>query len=237
MNIIVTGASKGIGYHTVLQLAKTGEHHITAISRDSRGLHNLKNKAESHNKSQVDVLAFDLASKSFISVFERLNDIYKFTQGAILDVLVNNAGFLCNKPFMETSAEEWEKTFEVNLFSVIKLIKLLYPHFNREKGSHIVNIGSMGGIQGTEKFPGLSAYSASKGALNILTESLAKEFENENIKVNAINPGAVQTEMFGMAFPGHKAIVQADEIAEYIAHFATHAHKYMNGRLNQVSLK
>ena len=95
----------------------------------------------------------------------------------------------------------------------------------------------MAGIQGTQKFPGLSSYSASKGAINILTESLAKEFENENIRVNSINPGAVQTEMLDKAFPGLKAPVQPAEMAEFIAHFATTAQKYMNGRIIQVSLK
>jgi 3-oxoacyl-[acyl-carrier protein] reductase len=237
MNIIVTGASKGIGYQTVLHLAQTGDHQILAISRNKEGLENLQSAFKIRNKSKLYIESFDLAQKDYSLITHRIIEVFGLDHGNYLDVLVNNAGYLCNQTFMETHEDEWLTTFSINLFSVVKLIKQLYPYFNRTEGSHIVNIGSMGGIQGSEKFPGLSAYSASKGALNILTESLAREFENENIKVNAINPGAVQTEMFEKAFPGHKAMIKPEEIAAHIAHFSVHAHKYMNGRINQVSLK
>lgn len=237
MNIIVTGTSKGIGFQTVLKLAQTGEHQILAISRDKAGLAQLKAEFEKTGQSKLNLLSFDLANDDYGALAAQIETVFEFEKGNTIDILINNAGYLANKSFIELDENDWRKTFEVNVFATARLIKMLYPHFNRKSGSHIVNIGSMGGVQGTEKFPGLSAYSASKGAINILTEALAKEFENENISVNAINPGAVQTEMLEKAFPGFKAPVQADEMGEYIAYFATTANKFMNGRLVEVSLK
>ena len=236
MNIIVSGASSGIGYQTVLELAKTGEHHIMAISRNQTNLEKLKVEAELANTSKVHIISFDLSQKDYGNLLDEINHYFHLNIGNSVDILINNAGYLVNKPFIELTMEDWQKTFEINLFATVKLIKLLFPFFNKKQGSHIVNIGSMGGVQGTEKFPGLSAYSASKSAINVLTESLAAEFETENIKINAINPGAVQTEMLETAFPGFKAPVTAQQMGNYIANFAINGHQLMNGRIHQVSL-
>ena len=102
--------------------------------------------------------------------------------------------------------------------------------------SHIVNIGSMGGFQGSAKFKGLSLYSAAKGAVAVLTESMAEEFKERGIKVNALALGAVQTEMLASAFPGYKAPLTAGQMAEFIADFALNGHKYFNGKILPVSL-
>jgi NAD(P)-dependent dehydrogenase (short-subunit alcohol dehydrogenase family) len=103
------------------------------------------------------------------------------------------------------------------------------------KGSHIVNIASMGGFQGSSKYKGLSYYSASKAALACLTECLATEFQESKIKVNCLALGAVQTEMFEAAFPGNKAPVKAHEMAEFIADFALKGHKFFNGKILPVA--
>ena len=151
-----------------------------------------------------------------------------------IDVLINNAGLLINKPINDLSIADFEQLFEINVKSVFRLVKLLLPHFN--KNAHIVNIGSMGGFQGSAKFPGLSLYSASKGALAILTECLAEELKDRNIKVNCLALGAAQTEMLQKAFPGYQAPLSAAEIAEFIADFAIKAHHYLNGKIVPVSL-
>ena len=236
MNIIVTGASSGIGYQTVLELARTGDHHIVVISRNINKLKVLKADAESATKSKVSIIAFDLGNDDFSTLFVEIDRCFKLEDGNLVDVLINNAGYLVNKLFTDLKIGDWQKTFDVNLFGSVKLIKIVLPYFNRNKGAHIVNIASMGGVQGTIKFPGLSAYSASKAAINILTESLATEFEDDNIKVNAINPGAVQTEMLEKAFPDYKAPVIAQQMGNYIANFALTANSLMNGRIIQVSL-
>ncbi|MCK5857140.1 MAG: SDR family oxidoreductase [Bacteroidales bacterium] len=234
MNIIVTGCSSGIGYKTVLALAQMGSHNIFAISRNSVGLNQLKQEFQQLNsESSISAISFDLNQDSFDYLFSKFN----FSVENPLDILINNAGVLFNKPFNELKMEEWYTSFNVNLFSSVKLIKGLYSYFNRVDGSHIVNIGSMGGVQGTAKFSGLSAYSTSKAAVNALTESLSVEFENEGIHVNAINPGAVQTQMLEEAFPDYKAEISSTQMGHYIANFAINNKDIMNGRLIQASLK
>ncbi len=237
MNIIVTGASRGIGYHTVLQLGNLGNHHIVAIARSSNGLKKLESEFNRTSNAKLSTISFDLSEKDINPLVEQISQAFELEKGNKIDILLNNAGYLANKSFLELTDDDWQKSFEVNVFAIARLTRNLYPHFNKKEGAHIVNIGSMGGVQGTTKFPGLSAYSASKGAVNILTEAMATEFENENIRVNAINPGAVQTEMLEQAFPEFKAQNQASDMAKYIANFITTAQQFMNGRLTQVSLK
>ncbi len=94
----------------------------------------------------------------------------------------------------------------------------------------------MGGVQGSEKFQGLSLYSASKAALAVFTECLAEELKTHNVKANALALGAVQTEMLSHAFPTYKAPLQASEMADYIADFALNGHQYYNGKILPVSL-
>ncbi len=236
MNIILTGASSGIGYQTVLELAITGAHNIILISRNEAALQKLQKEVDNISKSTAYVVVFDLSVNNFTELLEKIDAILNFKKNNFVDILINNAGYLVNSSFTDIAMDEWQRTFDVNLFSTVKIIKMLFPYFNRMDSSHIVNIASMGGVQGTNKFDGLSAYSASKGAVNILTESLATEFINENIKVNAINPGAVQTEMLEEAFPGYKAPVTPQQMGNYIANFALTAHKLMNGRIVEVSM-
>jgi NAD(P)-dependent dehydrogenase (short-subunit alcohol dehydrogenase family) len=123
--------------------------------------------------------------------------------------------------------------YKVNVFAVAELTRQLLPFFS--KGSHVVNISSIGAVQGSVKFPGLAAYSSSKGALLTLTELLAEEYKEQQIAFNALALGAVQTEMLAEAFPGYKASVSANEMADYIYNFALNGHKYCNGKILQVS--
>ena len=146
-----------------------------------------------------------------------------------MDALINNAGSLIDKPFLETSSEEFKRVYRVNVFAVASLTRLIFPLIN-VKG-HVVNISSMGGIQGTAKFPGLSAYSSSKGGLIILTELLAEEFKETGPAFNALALGAVQTEMLGEAFPGYKAPISASEMASYILDFAFNGQQLYNGKV------
>jgi NAD(P)-dependent dehydrogenase (short-subunit alcohol dehydrogenase family) len=150
-----------------------------------------------------------------------------------VDVLINNAGSLVNKPFMEISSSEFEAVFQVNVFAVATLTRLILPLMN-QKG-HVVNISSMGGVQGSAKFPGLSAYSSSKGALVILTELLAEEFKESGPSFNALALGAVQTEMLEEAFPGYQAPLSAAQMAEYIIDFALKGHQFYNGKVLPIS--
>lgn len=233
----MTGASRGIGYEIVRSLAKNGNNKILAISRDLDNLKKLKYSIEQDfPEAMIEVLSFDISSLNLDILISKAASYFDFKGVGKLDIMINNAGYLVNKPFTETTDQDWDDMLEVNLMSQVRLIRSFYPHFNRSEGSHIVNISSMGGVQGATKFPGISAYSVTKGAVNILTEALAAEFKKEGIRVNAISPGAVQTVMLEQAFPGYKARISPAEMGDFIARFALESSNIVNGKIIQASL-
>ncbi|MEA3444160.1 MAG: SDR family oxidoreductase [Bacteroidota bacterium] len=229
MNIIVTGASRGLGRETVKILSENKEHKIIAIARNKEALDSLKNESKFDN---IIPLPFDLEE-----IFSKKEDLFSLIQKEFsnVDVLINNAGFLGKCDFDEVGCELSEKIFRVNLFAPAFLIRLLLPLLGGNKKSHVVNIGGMGGFQGSEKFQGLSYYSASKAALSTLTECLAAEQSDKNISFNCLALGSAQTDMLEEAFPGFKAELQANDMAAYIAHFAITGHKFFNGKVLPVS--
>jgi 3-oxoacyl-[acyl-carrier protein] reductase len=220
--IIVTGASRGIGLELTNILLAYG-HQVLTLSRNTVGLEGLRERHANLKVVQCD-LSYDLDS-----VLPEIRDHFEN-----LDILINNAGALINKSFIDTSEADWQRILDVNLMGPVRLIKALMPIMRN--GSHIVNISSMGGFQGSSKFPGLSAYSTSKGALSILTECLSVEFAQFGVHINTLCLGAVQTEMLEEAFPGYKAPIQAKEMAEYIADFALHRGKLFNGKIIPVAI-
>lgn len=234
MNIIVTGASRGIGYELVKTFVKGGNNVVIGISRNKKLLEKLVEECTAINKhAQVIGLPFDLTD--FINDPSlALSNISSHCGHA--DILVNNAGCLINKAFKDTDAGEAKLMFDANFFGPAFLIKSLLGIMGNKFHTHIINISSMGGFQGSSKYPGLSYYSAGKGALSVLTECLAEEFKDMNISVNCLALGAVQTEMLSEAFPGYKASLSATEMAEYIADFCINGHRYFNGRIIPVAL-
>ena len=229
MNIVITGASSGIGYATAMQFSENPVNRIIAVSRNKDLLHQLQKSAKNQN---ILPLAFDIANGNYDE------HLWPFIQGNInkVDVLINNAGLLMKKSFTELSEDDWWSIYQTNVFGVVKLIKYLLPMMGMaNKSSHVINIGSMGGVQGSVKFPGLSAYSSSKAALAGLTECLAEELKEDNISVNMLALGSVQTEMLEGAFPGYKAPLQPTEIAKFICWFAQEGSAYFNGKILPVS--
>ena len=219
-NIIITGTSRGIGFELVKLFAREG-HQVLALSRNEEPVKNL-------NLPNVHSMPFDLGNPAD---FEKVNDFLE--QWHVVDVLINNAGSLLNKPFSETTTQEFENVYKVNVFGVAEMTKTVLPMMGQE--GHVVTISSMGGVQGSMKFPGLSAYSSSKGAVITLTELLAEEYKETGPSFNVLALGAVQTEMLEEAFPGYKAPVTALEMAAYIKDFALTGQKLYNGKLLQVS--
>ena len=171
-----------------------------------------------------------------LSDSDSINKAAKFIKNKFssVDILINNAGKLINKPFIETSFEDFKSVYNVNVFGLAELIRLMLPSFTNT--SHIINISSIGGIAGSSKFPGLSAYSSSKAALNVLTEMLYEEFKTSGPVINTLALGAVQTEMLEEAFPGYKAPLSSIEMANYIYDFSIKGHKYFNGKILPVSI-
>lgn len=233
MNIIITGASRGIGYELVKLLSADTNNTILAISRNAQKLDQLKKECISLDPaSKVIPIPCDLNDKK--AVDNLLSEIKKHVK--TIHVLINNAGAIVNKPFSEISVEDLEYVYRVNVFSVVRMIQGVLPIMDTDQRSHIVNISSIGGFQGSLKFAGLSAYSSSKAALVCLTECLAEEFKEKNIAFNCLALGATQTEMLNEAFPGYKAPMSAKQMAAYIAHFSLTAHQHMNGKIVPVSL-
>ena len=217
MNIIITGASRGIGYETAKLLSK--EHTVISISR----------LAEKNNLPGVISISFDLEKGDIQKAL--LPEIKKHIDH--VDVLINNAAAFIKKPFNKLSRKDFEKIYSVNVFSIAELTQIVLPLM---KKGHVVNIASMGGIQGSLKFSGLSAYSSSKGALITLTECLAEEHKDKGISFNVIAFGSVQTEMLAEAFPGFKAPISAAEAAKFLSDFAINGNKYFNGKILQMAL-
>ncbi|UWX54255.1 SDR family oxidoreductase [Maribacter litopenaei] len=220
-NVIVTGSSRGIGFELAKLFANEG-HTVLALSVNDEPIRNLKN-------TSIKTFPFDLTHSSD---FEKLEDFIK-REWKKVDILINNAGALLNKPFSETSLAEFKRVYDVNVFGVAAMTGMVVPYM--PKNGHVVTISSMGGVQGSMKFPGLSAYSSSKGAVITLTELLAEEYKETGPSFNVLALGAVQTEMLEEAFPGYNAPVTALEMAAYIKNFALTGYTLFNGKLIQVS--
>lgn len=222
-NIIITGASRGIGFELAQLYASSG-YKVICLSRNIKPLNDLK---EQNSNLDLIPVSFDLLQEDF-SVLDSIIDFNE------IHTLINNAGYLVNKSFDKISSKELHNTYQVNVFGPFRLIQYLLPVLQKGK-AHVLNITSMGGVLGTQKFPGLSAYSSSKGALSILTECLAAEYHESGIIFNGLALGAVQTEMLNEAFPGYVAPVSPSEMAEYIFQFDQNASKVINGKIIPVA--
>jgi len=220
-NIVITGTSRGIGFELAKQFAENG-HQVLALSRNTKPLSTINHK-------NITTLSVDISNNDDLN---KVTDFIKSTWEKV-DVLINNAGKLINKPFTEISSEDFLEVYKVNVFGVAEITKLTIPFL--QKGSHVVTISSIGGIQGSLKFPGLAAYSSAKGAVITLSELLAEEYKEQQIAFNVLALGAVQTEMLEEAFPGYQAPLSAVEMADYIYNFSLTGNKFYNGKVLQVS--
>lgn len=220
-NIIITGTSRGIGFELVQIFAKAG-HNVLALSRNEKPI-------ESLNLKTVTCFSFNLNDEK---AYQKVEDFVS-KQWEQVDILINNAGALLNKPFADITMDEFAAVYKTNVFGVAELTRKIIPFM--VANSHVVTISSMGGVQGSLKFPGLAAYSSSKAAVITLTELLAEEYKESGIAFNVLALGAVQTEMLEEAFPGYQAPTTAFEMAEYIYDFSLNGNKYYNGKLLQVS--
>jgi len=219
--VIITGTSRGIGFELVHLFAHAG-YAVLALSRNARPVSNL-------NFENITALSFDLNKP------EDYEGVEAFVQKewSHVDVLINNAGTLLNKPFSDTTFEDFQQVYNTNVFGVAELTRRMIP-FMPKKG-HVVTISSMGGVQGSVKFPGLAAYSSSKGAVITLTELLAEEHKESGPSFNVLALGAVQTEMLEEAFPGYEAPNTAAQMGAYIFEFAKTGQQFYNGKLLQIS--
>jgi len=227
MNIVITGASRGIGREVARQMASEGKHRVIAIARSEDKLESLAK--EITKQDCLIPIIFDLQNGDFEDLAMEIRNHF-----SEIHVLVNNAGAMVNKKISQITASDLDLMMDVNVKAAFLLIQSLIPLF--EPDAHIVNISSMGGFQGSVKFPGLSMYSASKGALAILSECLAEELKAYKISVNCLALGAAQTEMLTEAFPGYKAPLTAEQMASFIVDFSLNGQRFFNGKILPLSL-
>ncbi len=217
--MVITGASRGIGL-ALVQWFSANNHQVWALSRNIQPI-------EALNLKNTQAISVDISDEAAVEHWAKNH------APAPVDILINNAGKLINKPFLQTTQADFKAVYNVNVFGLANLTRLLLPKMHST--SHVVNISSMGGINGTSKFPGLAAYSSSKGAVSILTELLAEECKRTGPSVNTLALGAVQTEMLSEAFPGLDVPMDAKTMADYIAQFALEGHRFYNGKVLPVS--
>lgn len=222
--IVIVGASRGIGKALVENFAQREGFEVIALSRNLE-----KMQTDFGVLSSVKCFEFDLENDVRVQAEKLFSSIGK------IDYLINNAGFLVNKPFEEITSQELQKSYQINLFGVFETVQAIIPFLNAEN-SHIVNISSMGGFQGSMKFAGLSAYSTSKAALCSFTELFSEEYKASTIAMNCLCLGSVQTEMLEEAFPGYQAPLNPKQVSEYISDFTINAHKFMKGKIIPLSL-
>ncbi|MDT3402753.1 SDR family NAD(P)-dependent oxidoreductase [Mucilaginibacter terrae] len=231
MNIIITGASSGVGFEAVLELTLKKENKVIALARSQDKLTRLLEIAQSLSPDcTLYPIAFDIVHDEYAGLEQFIKSHF---EGKV-DVLINNAGALVNKPFTQTDETDFVEMLQSNFLGHTRMIQSMLPFMG--EGSHIVNIGSMGGVQGSVKFGGLAAYSASKAALHALTECLAMELTDRKISVNCLALGSAQTEMLEKAFPDYQSPVMAFEMGKYMADFATTGHKFFNGKILPVAV-
>ncbi len=221
-HILICGASRGIGFEIVKQLLDSG-HKVVALSRSIERLENL-------NHDNLRSLEIDLSEKQ---AFNTLQPLVESFLDSKIDLVLYNAAVLKAQPFEDTTLSDWKFAYNTNIFGAVQILQFCKPML--VKGSQVWFVSSMGGIQGSQKFPGLSAYSSSKAALINLAECLAEEWNNDSISVNTFALGAVNTEMLQEAFPGYNANVDAHEMAEYMINMMQSSGKFMNGKTIQVS--
>lgn len=234
MNVIVTGASRGVGREVARLFALDKKAFTLAISRNRGRLDALKEECTANGLPVTLIpVSYDLTHLPSDNDF-----IGKTIQPHVdhIDILINNAGYLKKKSFQETLPGDVEQMLAINFTAAAELIRKLIPFLGKKGPSHVVNISSMGGVQGSVKFSGMAYYSASKSALATLTECLAEEFRETAISFNCLAFGAVQTEMLTEAFPGYQAPLSVKDAAAFVVDFALGGHKFFNGKILPVSV-
>jgi short-subunit dehydrogenase len=222
--IVIVGASTGIGKALVEKAANSEKNRIIALSRKTELM-------------EEQFIKYKNVSSHYLDL-EKVNSIELeniLADESPIDILINNAGYLVNKPFKEMDTDDFLKSFQINILGIMEVIQHCLPHLNKEF-AHIVNISSMGGFQGSSKFPGLTVYSSSKAAMCGFTEVFAEEYKDSHIHMNCLCLGAVQTAMLEKAFPGYQAKVKPEEMASYIYDFAFNQGRLLNGEIIPVSL-
>jgi len=225
---LVTGVSSGIGEELCKSILEENiENFVIGISRNEPNESTIHKHRDRFKFFSVDFNLPQTIEQIFTDTF--------FQNLSSIDFLVCNAGSIINKPFSEINLIELQSIYNVNIFSQFLIVQKCIPFLAKSQYASVVTIGSVGGITQSKKFPGLTAYSSSKGALSILTECLAEEFRDSNISFNCLALGSVNTKMLRQAFPDYVSKTSTQDIAAFILDFITSRRKLFNGKTIDVS--
>jgi NAD(P)-dependent dehydrogenase (short-subunit alcohol dehydrogenase family) len=220
---IVTGAGRGVGRATARLFAREGAR-VVLFGRTQAHIEEARQEIESLG-GQALAIAGDVANEEDVrSLFQEAKSVY-----GRVDILVNSAGIVALRPFVDMDAETWDRVIAVNLRGTFLCCREAFRVMSEQKGGVIVNISSLSGVKGVEKFPGLSAYNVSKSGVAGLTEILAVEGKPYNIRVCAVSPGAVDTEMLRQAAPHLKASMTPDDLADILLFMVDDTGRMLNG--------
>jgi NAD(P)-dependent dehydrogenase (short-subunit alcohol dehydrogenase family) len=220
---LITGAGRGIGRATALRFAREGAR----LALFSRTPETLEETAAQIRAAGGEALAIrgDVAREEDVqALFKRVHETY-----GRVDILISCAGVVAVKPFAEMDVETWDRVLSVNLRGTFLCCQLAFRQMQQQGGGVILNISSLSGVKGVEKFPGLSAYNVSKAGVASLTEILAVEGKPHNIRVAAVSPGAVDTEMLRQAAPHLRAGMTSEEMAEILLFMADDSGRVLSG--------
>ncbi len=215
---IVTGASSGIGRCTAELLVRRGAR-VVAFARSGNKLARIAGDRM-------------LAVPGDVSVLGDVERLFSATETHFghVDLLVNNAGMIDPAPLIETTFDEWQEMFAINVHGIYLTCRRALPSMIERRAGAIVNVASISGVPGPEKFPGSVSYCTSKGAVISLTEALAVEVKAHGVRVNCVSPGSVDTPMWAEASGGAPASMTPEEVAETILFLASDRSRPMNGQ-------
>jgi NAD(P)-dependent dehydrogenase (short-subunit alcohol dehydrogenase family) len=214
---IVTGGSSGIGRATAEMLAMRGAR-VAIFARSTSASANLRENMFAVDGDVSDEAAIE---RLFAEMESRFGDC---------DVLVNCAGMIDPKALIDTVPDAWDRMFAVNVRGTYLAIRRALPSMIAKRAGSIVNVASISGVIGPEKFPGWVSYCASKAAVISMTEALAVEVKEFGVRVNSVSPGSVDTKMWAAASGGAPASMTADEVAEVICFLASDRARAVNGQ-------
>ncbi len=220
---IITGAGRGVGRATALRFAREGAR-VVLFSRTPTPLNDVASELGSHGYPFLSIVGDVSREEDVQALFQEV----MHTFGRV-DMLVNCAGVVAVRPFIEMDASTWDHVLGVNLRGTFLCCREAFRIMASQRSGVIVNLSSLSGVKGVEKFPGLSAYNVSKAGVASLTEILAVEGKPYNIRVCAVSPGAVDTEMLKQAAPHLQAGMTPEDLAEILLFMVDESGKKLSG--------
>lgn len=221
--VVITGAGRGVGRSTALLLAHSGAQ-VVLLSRTQAQLDEVVAEITDNGGHALAVTGDISREEDVQRLFQRVKEAY-----GRVDVLINCAAIVAVKPFFELDTATWDQVIGINLRGTFLCCREAFRLMMHEQQGVIINISSLSGVKGVEKFPGMSAYNVSKSGIAGLTEILAVEGKPYNIRVCAVSPGAVDTDMLRQAAPHLKAGMTPPDLAEILLYLADDSGRMFSG--------